>query len=563
MLVAPTTPLHSTGDPLNMSSFQGGERYTQLKPQISDLPLQGGTMDFSTTTTTPPVEDEGVSTSSSPSRRANQTTNEQFPAVPTVNSTSIVVNFCLLSVLFSANHGCVVSCLAVATARLGATVGAWQSGVLYITYTASSLLGATQICHWLGARNALMAGMGAYVVYVGCFWVATQWPTVRAVSALAGAVTGGMGAGFLWTAQGAYFVQAAREHEQATQLEHGSTSLVEGSSSTSLLAGIFAFVYLFLELLLRSLSTAMLEHGLPWSTVFGTYTVVAIVSAALMVFTRNHTDSSPAQSIPHRSTSGGTAQTEDVSTSSHSPHHRRWVTWYLLRHDPKMKYMAGLNVVFGWAASFLNSYVNGQVVPVVFQNDSTIGLWTSWVSVVAALGSLGFARLSPWLGSVPILMLGSACFAGVALPFLVVPQTSRWNSSLLLLVYTFHGIGRATFEGTLKATFADMFGYEKEGAFANIILQNGLASSVGYVLSVRLGCAQESPYCVQYRDGSLHNVLSFELLIVGTAVLAIAGLWRARRLYGMEQILPSQTAAHDQTSPLVSVTVPETSSRIA
>ena len=40
---------------------------------------------------------------------------------------------------------------------------------------------------------------------------------------------------------------------------------------------------------------------------------------------------------------------------------------------------------------------------------------------------------------------------------------------------------RATFEGTLKATFADYFSYEKEGAFANIILQNGLSGAIGYV----------------------------------------------------------------------------------
>jgi len=41
----------------------------------------------------------------------------------------IVWNFTLLSILFSANHGCVVACLGLATARLGST-GAWQSGIL-------------------------------------------------------------------------------------------------------------------------------------------------------------------------------------------------------------------------------------------------------------------------------------------------------------------------------------------------------------------------------------------------------------------------------------------------
>jgi hypothetical protein len=70
-------------------------------------------------------------------------------------------NFVRMAVLFSANHGCTVSCLALATARLG-SVGAWQSGVLYFTYTASAILGATYITKQLGSRNSIMAGMALY-----------------------------------------------------------------------------------------------------------------------------------------------------------------------------------------------------------------------------------------------------------------------------------------------------------------------------------------------------------------------------------------------------------------
>ena len=41
----------------------------------------------------------------------------------------IVDQFICMSILFSANHGCVVACLGLASARLGAT-GIWQSGLL-------------------------------------------------------------------------------------------------------------------------------------------------------------------------------------------------------------------------------------------------------------------------------------------------------------------------------------------------------------------------------------------------------------------------------------------------
>jgi hypothetical protein len=58
----------------------------------------------------------------------------------------------------------------------------------------------------------------------------------------------------------------------------------------------------------------------------------------------------------------------------------------LLIHDPKMKYMIGLNALFGFTASLLNSYVNGQVVPVALDDPDFkyVGFLSSWISAVPA-----------------------------------------------------------------------------------------------------------------------------------------------------------------------------------
>jgi MFS family permease len=151
----------------------------------------------------------------------------------------------------------------------------------------------------------------------------------------------------------------------------------------------------------------------------------------------------------------------------------------------------GLNAVFGFASAFLNSYVNGQVVPIALDDPDSkyIGILSSWVSAVAAGMSLIFARVAPVTGKGPILILGAGCFFGVVVPFVVQPNARMYGWTLLLLVYSLHGIGRATFEGTLKATFADYFAYEKEGAFANIILQNGLSGAIGYICKYRTVCS--------------------------------------------------------------------------
>jgi hypothetical protein len=75
----------------------------------------------------------------------------------------------------------------------------------------------------------------------------------------------------------------------------------------------------------------------------------------------------------------------------------------------------------------------------------------------------------------------------------------------------------------------------QEGAFANITLQNGLFGSIGYVLTFQLMCRTPGPYCVQYRNGTLHDVLTFELLVCVSAVIAIIGYLRARNLYWSER----------------------------
>jgi hypothetical protein len=333
-----------------------------------------------------------------------------------------------------------------------------------LTYTASALMGATYIVKRAGARNAIWLGMALYCAYVGCFWIATRQDDLETqrLVAYTGAAIGGVGAGFLWTAQGAYFGKAAEEHAH-----HLQQSV---STSTASLAGTFAFLYLAEEVLLRVLSTVLVGI-VSWESIFGLYTAITVVSTLCMPFVYNY---------PSSSSSGGGGGGENVRETS-TIFYKVTAASQLLWKDPKMKYMIGLNAVFGFAAAFLNSYVNGQVVPVALTDgDKYIGVLSSWVSAVAAGMSLVFGRLGPTVGKGPILIVGAVCFLGVVFPFVVQPDASQYGWGLLIMVYSLHGVGRATFEGTLKATFADYFAYEKEGAFANIILQNGLSGAIGY-----------------------------------------------------------------------------------
>mmetsp|Transcript_59982 Transcript_59982/g.70081 ORF Transcript_59982/g.70081 Transcript_59982/m.70081 type:complete len:474 (+) Transcript_59982:102-1523(+) len=434
----------------------------------------------------------------------------------TRKSRAILLNFILVAILFSANHGCVVACLSLATARFD-DVGAWQNGALYISYVGSSLLGVTHVVKVLGSRLAMTLGMGLYCCYVACFLVATSWHGGETPSAIVGAVIGGVGGGFLWTAQGAFFAESSEVHAKSLNQSV--------SESTSLLAGIFAFIYLTMEVSMRMLSSVLESaFDISWINIFGIYAGISIFATISMYFVKSYDKKSIEVSLEEEVES---SYTTNVSA-----------TLRLLRHDPKMKYMFGLNAIFGLSAAFVNSYVNGEVVEIALDDEDNkyVGYLGAMTAGVAAVSSLLFGFLGKKIGKGPVLILGVFAFVGVVLPFLVHPEVENWGWPLLIIIYSLQGIGRATFEGTLRATFADFFPREKEGAFANIILQNGLASAIGYILPYIFTCTSAGGYCVEYSNGSFHNVLIFEVLLLFVATFAIVGYWRASVLFRQEYL---------------------------
>ena len=486
-------------------------------------------------------------------------------------------NFVLMAILFSIHHGCVVSCLSLATARLGAEIGAGQSGILYLAYTGTALLGATYSVKRVGPHRAIVGGMFLYCFYVAAFGWAAHFRTAVRTTAYVGAALGGIGAGLVWTAQGSFFAQAATAHAQAAaaaaaQEEHiqddsglhqtattatttMSTSTQDLSSqSTARMAGVFAFFYLSLELLLRSFSSVA-----SWTALFNTYgllTIVATIGMAVLVRPPNlvhegSIEQLSASIVWYQVTAAIQLWKPSTFSTDNGRRRRRW---------PVMPFLVGMNAVFGLESAFLNAYINGQVVPA-----QSVGIWSAWASGVAAAGSLLFGRwtaatianassasgnsvngdgdnnndscLSNRKGLV--LSAGAASFVSVVFPFVLKPNISEWtdtNSSfsswwIFLFIFTLHGVGRATFEGTLKATFADFFPHEKEGAFANIILQNGLASSLGYFLTSHLACHNDRDvYCVPYKDGTRHHTGLMEFFVLLVGVLGIIGYWQAARM---------------------------------
>jgi hypothetical protein len=464
--------------------------------------------------------------------RAPSDDNECEPGASTslTFATRPLANFILLAILFSANHGAMVSCLAFTTLQLGAT-GAKQLVLLHVIYAASSLLGATFCVKQLGARNSMILGMGLYTAFVGCFWISLLFKGSSLfvnVFAIFGAVVAGTGGALVWTAQGSYFGHAAQDYSFKQN--------VKSETATSYLAGVFAFVYLSEEVLCKLLSWILLQSRyFQWTTVFGVYTIVAAVSTILMIIVYDY---------------------PSIQDDSHcSIGYKMTAAWQLLWHDKKMPLLIGLNAVFGFAYPFVNSYVNGEVEHKVLPRDwnmHDVGLFSALSSAVAAMCCLMFGFVSPsWISKGPILITGSISFAMVAILFIIFPNLEQWGWIMLSGAYCFQGIGRASTEGALRAAFADFFPHEVEGAFANIILQNGIFTSIGFFLSYSVTCSNPGPYCVEFKEGGMHNVLVLEVAVVVSAVVAILGYWKASLLFQQEQIDRSSESEEDGARYLI------------
>jgi MFS family permease len=425
----------------------------------------------------------------------------------------VLHNFVRMAVFFSGTVSCAIACLSLATARLG-SIGARQSGLIYLTYTCSSVMGATSVANMFGARNAMILGMTFFCAYVACFLVATMDDSLARLATLIGAVLGGVGAGISWTSQGSYFLLASNRYAHVSETHNWH-------EATTLLAEIFAAIYLVLEATLGVLSSILEVWHIPWSLVFSVYASIAVACTCAMAIM--------IQDYPNDETMSLSAESQwDIFSS----------TLRLLLRDPKMKYMIGYNAAMGLGSAFVNAIVSGAVVPVIFKDEDSlyVGVLMAAHAAVAAGMSALFGYVSRRVGNMPVMTIGAICMITPAAAFCIQPNLHHWNWMGVVMIYVLHGTGRAVFEGTFKAVFAEYFYYEKEGAFANIILQNGLSCAIGYFLAGHLTCNVPSRYCIElHGDHSLHQVWPLEILIIVAGLSSIWGFQRVSVIFEEEQ----------------------------
>jgi len=374
-------------------------------------------------------------------------------------------NFVTMALSFSANHGCVVACLAYASAQLGDHLGGYGSGILYVFYALTAFFFAKPIVSMVGPKNGLLLGVGGYCVYVVGFLLAVMLTdtTTRWTIFISTNIVGGCAGGLLWTAQGRYFARNAKLYAENMDIS------VE--ASTASLAGVFAACYLGAEVVTKVIATVVFisnEGSAPF-IIFTTYTAIAFIAVFVVARLDDLRDE-------------GTWDFDTTSIVRNS-----LAAGAILLDEPRLTLLVPFQFAFGFVSSFMTFHVFGTVIG---DSNSLGGTYIGLLSAIVALTGAVTAVPAGWVakhyGKSVLMTVGGLCFmlCGAAfLPGSLGNDLGTWE--LIVPYLIMFGVGRGTWENTNKAVVADYFSDSAElstSAFACISFTSGISAAFGFFM---------------------------------------------------------------------------------
>jgi len=359
-------------------------------------------------------------------------------------------NFQLMCYSFSANHGCATAALSLASTRFGVGLGGLSSGVLYIFYVLSALTLAGPAVNRLGSRNALAASLGLYCAYVAEFAASsTVSAGNEAALLLLGSALGGLAAGTLWVAEGAYYGAAAEQYRSAA-------GLAVGAGAENRLRGIFARSFLGGEVLIKLLTSGLIA-------------VAGDSVAFLALFGLSLASAAAAWAIEPIEPSGAAGAQQGVGLGELAG---------ALTLDWRSYILLPWNVAFGLGVAFLQLNVNAALAASSAFGPAAVGVAGTIAITTAATASEPMASSEVFWQPLAAGVLGYLAL-GLGFGFGEPQDSGLWVA--VAPVFVAWGLSRSAWEGPFKAFFAELYGGDVSRAFPVTIVQSGLASAVGFL----------------------------------------------------------------------------------
>lgn len=264
-------------------------------------------------------------------------------------------NFIIFCLCFSVTHGSVDSVLDYASSELGAGIASFAGFSLYLCYTLSALFCAKPIVLNLGPKLSILCGLFSFLVYVGSFFLSIVLPQFAKILFPLGATLCGIGAGIVWTAQGAYYARNAQLY--------ASISFLLQAQVNANFAAIFAACYLGFESVTKVLATIiyLLFGGAHhWrAVVFGTYSCLSFI-AFLLCTQISHLEVTTVR----KTTTWAELKSEVLAVVNG------------LRNSQRLLLLVPYQICFGFHSGFIGVYINRKIVAESF-GDGYIGVMTA------------------------------------------------------------------------------------------------------------------------------------------------------------------------------------------
>jgi len=399
-----------------------------------------------------------------------------------------VRNFHMMSMCIGVNHGVEGIYFAYITLIYPSNLS-WNCNMLvHAVYALSAAFIASPVTIKLGSKLGIVLGLALFCIQYLAFWICSMsldaWymPTV----AYFGAISSGIGAGLLWTAQGTFFAQTAQRVADAT-----GQSLEAKSAALASVYGLWA---MGIEFVIKMLSFGLVQAGVHSTIDFALGLLLAITSTVAAA-----SCTQPVHGCCTRQRSRCNAMLGTMSL---------WL-------DARIWLLSFTSIIWAIIVALLHGVVTKQYVEPQLGKQS-VALLSAIISLVGALVQYPL-RVMAWSCGKGIIMLVASLLM-ILIPVLTkvldLDHLGWWLVSFFILCGVIHGIETAT----NKAVYADHFpGPKAEAAFANLAMQSAVGACLALLFQRRLTGDQIS------------------MIVVGLSALVLPGYSAARGLQEAEK----------------------------
>lgn len=424
--------------------------------------------------------------------------------------------FMTICTCFGIAQGCILATVTYTTTFMNNSIGSYCVGIFFGTFTLFSFCAADSVVTVIGALKTFQFSFGFLLGDEILLWISchvhqnTPADTVHipsAVLAYIGSLLAGIGFSLMCTSEAVYYQQVAKKYSEVRGLSSEQVNDTFG--------GVFTMIYVPLEMLLKQAASlliyialrtsntdddddddnsassgSVISNGSSWddtvvvddggsdgrrmltATIVGVKVWMDVFTMYVIFLACSFFAATRIKPVPDAD------EEVDENASLNSTIWRRirertLETPRMIVENNVLFYLMPINITFGVCGGFLYTYFYSETVS-KYLGDSVVGFASAIGSGFCAVSVLPLNVVTMLVGKGPVILYASVCFASIAVLYLTVSPRHLGSWGGIFAIGALMGCGRAVWENTNKAIYADLFPTtEISSAYANMYMSTG------------------------------------------------------------------------------------------